>query len=29
MSIPNGGRIAGLRDPQGAAFSIWEGPLDD
>jgi hypothetical protein len=23
------GRIAALRDPQGAAFSIWEGELED
>ncbi len=29
MDIPNGGRIAGLADPQGAAFAIWEGPMDD
>jgi uncharacterized protein len=23
------GRIAALRDPQGAVFALWEGPLDD
>jgi predicted enzyme related to lactoylglutathione lyase len=27
--IPSGGRIAAIADPQGAAFAIWEGPLDD
>jgi predicted enzyme related to lactoylglutathione lyase len=27
--IPNGGRIAVLHDAQGAAFALWEGPLDD
>jgi predicted enzyme related to lactoylglutathione lyase len=27
--MPNGGRIAALADPQGAAFAIWAGPLDD
>lgn len=29
MDMPNRGRIAALADPQGAAFAIWEGPLDD
>ena len=28
MAMP-AGRIGGLRDPQGAMFSIWEGELDD
>jgi predicted enzyme related to lactoylglutathione lyase len=27
--LPNGGRIAAVRDPQGAVFAIWDGPLDD
>lgn len=27
--MPNQGRIAALRDPQGAAFAVWEGPTDD
>ena len=29
MEMPNGGRIAALRDPQGAVFSVWEGELED
>ena len=29
MDIGNGGRIAALADPQGAAFAFWAGPLDD
>ena len=28
-TCPNGGRIAAIADPPGAAFGIWEGPLDD
>ena len=26
---PNGGTIAAIADPQGAAFGIFAGPLDD
>jgi predicted enzyme related to lactoylglutathione lyase len=29
MSVPNGGTIAAVMDPQGGAFGIWAGPLDD
>ena len=29
IEMPNGGRIAALTDPPGAAFAIWAGPLDD
>ncbi len=29
IELPNGGTIAALADPPGAAFGIWEGPLDD
>jgi hypothetical protein len=29
VDMPNGGRIAAIRDPQGAVFALWEGPLDD
>ncbi len=29
MDIANGGRIATVKDPQGAFFSLWEGPLED
>jgi predicted enzyme related to lactoylglutathione lyase len=29
MPLPNGGRIAAAHDPQGAAFALWDGPLDD
>lgn len=29
MDIPSGGRIAAIRDPQGAVFSIWEGEMTD
>ena len=29
MDLPNAGRIAAVHDPQGAAFALWEGPLDD
>ena len=29
MDMPQGGKIAGLADPQGAPFAIWEGPTDD
>ena len=29
MDVPNGGRIAVLADPQGAAFAIYEGEFDD
>ena len=29
MDMPQGGRIAAVHDPQGAAFALWEGPLDD
>jgi uncharacterized protein len=29
MDMPQGGRIAGLTDPQGAAFAVWEGETDD
>jgi uncharacterized protein len=28
MEFP-GGRIGGLRDPQGAIFALWEGELED
>lgn len=29
MDVPNGGRIAALRDPQGAVFAVLEGEVDD
>ena len=29
IDVPNGGRIAALRDPQGAVFALLHGPLDD
>lgn len=29
MDMPQGGRIAAVGDPQGAAFALWEGPVDD
>ena len=29
MDMPEGGRIAALHDPHGAAFALWEGQLDD
>jgi predicted enzyme related to lactoylglutathione lyase len=29
VDLPNQQRIAALRDPQGAAFAISEGPTDD
>jgi len=29
LPLPNGGSIAGIRDPQGAAFALWDGRLDD
>jgi predicted enzyme related to lactoylglutathione lyase len=30
VDLPNGGRIAALGDPQGAAFAVSAGlPLDD
>ncbi len=29
VDMPNEGRIAAVRDPQGAVFAVWEGPLDD
>jgi predicted enzyme related to lactoylglutathione lyase len=29
VDMPNEGRIAAVRDPQGAVFALWEGPLDD
>ena len=29
MDLPNQNRIAALRDPQGAAFAVAEGPTDD
>ena len=29
MDMPSGGRIAALADPQGAAFAVWAGPLDE
>jgi hypothetical protein len=29
VDMPNGGRIAAIRDPQGGVFALCEGPLDD
>jgi predicted enzyme related to lactoylglutathione lyase len=29
MSVGPGGRFAALQDPQGAAFALWEGRIDD
>jgi uncharacterized protein len=29
IPVPSGGTIAAVTDPQGAAFGIWAGPLDD
>lgn len=29
MDTPEGGRIAAVHDPAGAAFALWEGPVDD
>ncbi|MEX2194677.1 MAG: VOC family protein [Thermoleophilaceae bacterium] len=29
MDVPNGGRIAAMRDPQGAVFAVSDGEVDD
>jgi predicted enzyme related to lactoylglutathione lyase len=29
IQLPNGGTIAAIADPPGAALGLWEGPLDD
>ena len=29
LSVPNGGRIAVVTDPQGALLALWTGPYDD
>jgi predicted enzyme related to lactoylglutathione lyase len=29
LDMPQGGRIAAVHDPHGAAFALWEGPVDD
>jgi predicted enzyme related to lactoylglutathione lyase len=29
MDMPQGGRIGAAHDAHGAAFGLWEGPVDD
>jgi predicted enzyme related to lactoylglutathione lyase len=28
LEVPAGGRVSVVTDPQGAAFGLFEGPLD-